>query len=119
MRNTGVSLRWWSRRPKFEPEWILVSAGFDPHRRDPGGMEVTEAGFAGMAGFFSSLADQYLEARSLSCSKADDLAALNHSVAAVLEIMQQNSRTMENANAGGDRIDTLVRRILQVREKYR
>ncbi len=35
---------------KFEPEWILVSAGFDPHRRDPlGGMEVTEAGFAGMA----------------------------------------------------------------------
>jgi acetoin utilization deacetylase AcuC-like enzyme len=35
---------------EFEPEWILVSAGFDPHRRDPlGGMEVTEAGFTGMA----------------------------------------------------------------------
>ncbi len=30
---------------KFQPDWILVSAGFDPHRRDPlGGMEVTEAG---------------------------------------------------------------------------
>ena len=29
---------------KFQPDWILVSAGFDPHRRDPlGGMGVTEA----------------------------------------------------------------------------
>ena len=35
---------------KFQPEWILVSAGFDPHRRDPlGGMGVTEEGFGAMA----------------------------------------------------------------------
>ncbi len=35
---------------KFQPEWILVSAGFDPHRRDPlGGMNVTEEGFGAMA----------------------------------------------------------------------
>ncbi len=35
---------------KFHPEWILVSAGFDPHQRDPlGGMEVTEQGFEAMA----------------------------------------------------------------------
>ena len=38
------------RRAKFEPDWILVSAGFDPHRRDPlGGMDVTEEGFGAMA----------------------------------------------------------------------
>ena len=35
---------------KFVPDWILVSAGFDPHRRDPlGGMGVTDEGFALMA----------------------------------------------------------------------
>ena len=45
---------------KFEPQWILVSAGFDPHRRDPlGGMELTEAGFAGMARLLLQLADRY------------------------------------------------------------
>jgi len=27
---------------RFAPDWILVSAGFDPHRRDPlGGMDVS------------------------------------------------------------------------------
>jgi acetoin utilization deacetylase AcuC-like enzyme len=33
----------------FEPQLVLVSAGFDPHRDDPlAGCEVTEAGFAAM-----------------------------------------------------------------------
>jgi acetoin utilization deacetylase AcuC-like enzyme len=106
---------------KFEPEWILVSAGFDPHRRDPlAGMEVTELGFAGMAGLLLELADQYTGGKiAFLLEGGYDLAALNHSVAAVLEVMQQSSRAIENAKAGGDRIEPLVRRILQVREKYR
>ncbi len=34
----------------FEPQLVLISAGFDAHRDDPlGGCEVTEAGFASMA----------------------------------------------------------------------
>jgi acetoin utilization deacetylase AcuC-like enzyme len=106
---------------QFEPEWILVSAGFDPHRRDPlGGMEVTESGFAGMAGLLLELADQYTGGKiAFLLEGGYDLAALNRSVAAVLEVMQQRSRTIVNAKAGGDKIEPLVRRILQVREKYR
>jgi acetoin utilization deacetylase AcuC-like enzyme len=105
---------------KFEPEWILVSAGFDPHRRDPlGGMEVTEAGFAGMARWLLQLADQYAGGKiAFLLEGGYDLAALCNSVAAVLEAMQQNSRTMESAARSGDKIEPLVRRILQVREKY-
>ena len=93
---------------KFEPEWILVSAGFDPHRRDPlGGMEVTEAGFAGMACLLLELADRYAGGKiAFLLEGGYDLAALNHSVAAVLEVMQQNSGTMENAKPDGDKIDT-------------
>jgi len=35
----------------FDPELVLVSAGFDPHRDDPlAGMAVTERGFAAVAG---------------------------------------------------------------------
>jgi acetoin utilization deacetylase AcuC-like enzyme len=106
---------------KFEPDWILVSAGFDPHRRDPlGGMEVTESGFGAMARLLLELADQYTGGKiAFLLEGGYDLAALNHSVAAVLEAMQQNSGTMENAKPGGGRIEPLVRRILQVREKYR
>jgi acetoin utilization deacetylase AcuC-like enzyme len=106
---------------KFEPEWILVSAGFDPHRRDPlGGMEVTEAGFTGMARLLLELADQYAGGKiAFLLEGGYDLAALRKSVAAVLEAMQQNSRVIETVKPGGDRIEPLVRRILQVREKYR
>jgi acetoin utilization deacetylase AcuC-like enzyme len=105
---------------KFEPEWILVSAGFDPHRRDPlGGMEVTEAGFAGMARLLLELADQYAGGKiAFLLEGGYDLTALRKSVAAVLETMQQDSRVIETAKPG-DRIEPLVRRILQVREKYR
>jgi acetoin utilization deacetylase AcuC-like enzyme len=106
---------------KFEPEWILVSAGFDPHRRDPlGGMEVTEAGFGGMARLLLRLADQYAGGKiAFLLEGGYDLAALRNSVAAVLEAMQQNSRSVESAKPGGDSIEPLIRRILQVREKYR
>ena len=35
---------------QFDPEFVLISAGFDAHTRDPlGGMEVSEEGFAAMA----------------------------------------------------------------------
>jgi acetoin utilization deacetylase AcuC-like enzyme len=106
---------------EFEPEWILVSAGFDPHRRDPlGGMEVTEAGFTGMARLLLELADQYAGGKiAFLLEGGYDLTALRKSVAAVLEAMQQSSRVIETAKPGGDRIEPLVRRIHQVREKYR
>lgn len=106
---------------EFEPEWILVSAGFDPHRRDPlGGMEVTEAGFAGMTRLLLQLANQYTGGRiALLLEGGYDLAALRNSVAAVLEVMQQNTWSSDNAKTGGDRIEPLIRRVLQVREKYR
>ena len=106
---------------EFEPEWILVSAGFDPHRRDPlGGMEVTEAGFTGMARLLLELADQYTGGKiAFLLEGGYDLTALRKSVAAVLEAMQQSSRVTETAKPGGDRIESLVRRIHQVREKYR
>jgi acetoin utilization deacetylase AcuC-like enzyme len=105
---------------EFEPEWILVSAGFDPHRRDPlGGMEVTEAGFAGMARLLLQLANHYAGDKiAFLLEGGYDLVALRNSVAAVLETIQQNSRTIENAKPGGDRIEPLIRRVLQVREKY-
>jgi acetoin utilization deacetylase AcuC-like enzyme len=106
---------------KFEPEWILVSAGFDPHRRDPlGGMEVTEAGFAGMARLLLQLADEYTGGKiAFLLEGGYDLSALSNSVSAVLEAMKEDSWTMESAKPAGDSIETLIRRILQVREKYR
>jgi acetoin utilization deacetylase AcuC-like enzyme len=107
---------------KFRPDWILVSAGFDPHQRDPlGGMAVSEEGFAAMAGALLAQADKFAEGRiAFLLEGGYDLVALRNSIAAVLAEMQ-----MQRASAGGvlrladSRIEPLLRRVLQVHEKYR
>ncbi len=48
----------------FQPDLILVSAGFDIHRGDPlGGMNVTETGFARLAHIILNLANETCEGR--------------------------------------------------------
>jgi acetoin utilization deacetylase AcuC-like enzyme len=111
-----------SAAQKFAPEWILVSAGFDPHMRDPlGGMEVTEAGFAAMARALVEQAAIFASGRlALVLEGGYDLAALRNSVAAVLGEMQapqKNALGKLPLNDSG--VEPIVRRVLQVHEKYR
>jgi acetoin utilization deacetylase AcuC-like enzyme len=105
---------------KFEPEWILVSAGFDPHRRDPlAGMEVTEEGFAAMARMLRQLADRYAAGRiAFLLEGGYDLAALSSSVAVVLETLQSGAPNEAGVPKSETRIQPLIRRIRQVHEKY-
>ncbi|MGH7828186.1 MAG: histone deacetylase family protein [Candidatus Binatia bacterium] len=107
---------------KFEPEWILVSAGFDPHRRDPlGGMGVTEEGFAQMARRLLRLADRYADGRiAFLLEGGYDLTGLRKSVAAVLEALPTGAQKQDGHPAfDGAKIQPLIRRIRQVHEQYR
>ena len=109
-------------RKNSAPQWILVSAGFDPHRRDPfGGMGLTEAGFAGMARLLFQLADRYAGRHiAFLLEGGYDLAALRNSVAAVLNALRhQESISDELTVSAGERLQPLIRRIQQVHEKYR
>ena len=106
---------------KFQPEWILVSAGFDPHRRDPlGGMNVTEEGFGAMARSLLGLADWFADGRiAFLLEGGYDLAGLRDSVAAVLAAMQtQTPPPAGHLPLAESRIEPIIRRILQVHEKY-
>ena len=106
---------------KFAPEWSLVSAGFDPHRRDPlGGMGVTEAGFGAMAEKLLVLAERFADGRiAFLLEGGYDLAGLRDSVAAVLEAMQsKHDDRPQSLQMAPSRIEPLLRRILQVHEKY-
>ena len=105
---------------KFAPEWILVSAGFDSHRRDPlGGMGVTEDGFSAMAQQLLQLATQCADGKiALLLEGGYDLAALRSSVAAVLQVMERKRSVQDGAAPGGEKIGPLIRTIQQVREKY-
>jgi len=104
---------------RYKPEWVLVSAGFDPHRRDPlGGMNVTETGFAAIADMLVRLAETHAGGRlALLLEGGYDLQALKNSVATVLRSLRDRQPGDASAS-GGSAIEPLVRHILRVQEKY-
>jgi len=73
----------------FQPELVIVSAGFDAHARDPlADMRVSERGFAAMASLLAQLADEACGGRlALMLEGGYDLPALAASVRATLEVM--------------------------------
>ena len=73
----------------YRPEFILVSAGFDAHRRDPlGGMELTERGYAAMTARLMTWADGWCSGRlALVLEGGYDRAALTASVDATLRVL--------------------------------
>lgn len=104
---------------QFQPDWILVSAGFDPHRRDPlGGMGVTEQGFGAMAQMLVQLAQNSAQSRiAFLLEGGYDLAALRNSVSAVLTIMQTAPRAAIAA-ATAAHMEPLIKKIHQVHAPY-
>jgi acetoin utilization deacetylase AcuC-like enzyme len=73
----------------FAPDLVLVSAGFDPHARDPlADMLVTERGFAAMGAAMAALAREACGGKLVLLLEGGyDLAALPASVRACLEVM--------------------------------
>jgi acetoin utilization deacetylase AcuC-like enzyme len=106
---------------QFQPDWILVSAGFDAHERDPlGGMGVTEAGFAAMAQAMLRLADEFSQNKiAFLLEGGYDLAALRDSVATVLNELRRPSGVDALTAAAAQRIQPLINGVLDIHEKYR
>ncbi len=74
---------------EYAPDWVIVSAGFDPHRDDPlGHMQLTERGFAAMTTRMKDLAERYAGGRLLMVLEGGyDVAALARSVHACTEVL--------------------------------
>lgn len=71
----------------FQPEFVLISSGFDCHHRDPlGGMRVTEAGFTAMARRMKRLAAESCGGNLVAVLEGGyDLQALAQGGRAVIE----------------------------------
>ena len=68
---------------RFEPELVIISAGFDAHAADPlAGLEVETEDFVWLTQEFLAIADQYAQGRVVSVLEGGyDLTALAESVA--------------------------------------
>jgi acetoin utilization deacetylase AcuC-like enzyme len=75
---------------RFKPDFLLASAGFDAHWRDPlAGAEVTLGGFSAMMQTLCNLADELCDGRFVAVLEGGyDLDALGHGVVNALRVMQ-------------------------------
>lgn len=73
----------------FNPDCILISAGFDAHVRDPlAGMQLTESGFAEMTRIVKTLATECCNGRLIATLEGGyDLEGLKKSVAEHLKVL--------------------------------
>ncbi len=97
----------------FRPEFILVSAGFDCHARDPlGAMMVTEDGFAGMARRVNRLAAECCGGRMVASLEGGyDLEALDGSGRAVIEEFGHDPEDRIAPAIDGDRVMPIINRV--------
>jgi acetoin utilization deacetylase AcuC-like enzyme len=72
----------------WEPQLVLVSAGFDAHRDDPlASCRVTEDGFAAMTASLRAAADRVAAPLGLVLEGGYDLGALSRSMAALMPVL--------------------------------
>ncbi len=88
----------------YQPELVLISAGFDAHAADPlANMRATEAGFAGMARRAREIAETYAEGRMVAFLEGGyDPPALAQSVVATLAVLDDADSAAELTNFGAD-----------------
>jgi acetoin utilization deacetylase AcuC-like enzyme len=88
----------------YQPELVLVSAGFDAHAADPlANMRVTETGFADMARRVRDIAETHAEGRMIAFLEGGyDPPALARSVVATLAVLDNADSTTDSTTFGAD-----------------
>lgn len=82
----------------YEPDLVLVSAGFDSHRLDPlGGMEMTSEGFGGLCTMVQRIANKHADGRlALILEGGYSLEGLSGSVLKCVEALAGKSFEIED-----------------------
>jgi acetoin utilization deacetylase AcuC-like enzyme len=98
----------------FKPQFIMVSAGFDCHWRDPlGEMQVTESGFTQMMRRIKRLAAECCDGKLVAALEGGyNLEAIANSGAAVIEEMGRDADEPLEAS-GGERVSPIIARARQ------
>jgi acetoin utilization deacetylase AcuC-like enzyme len=97
---------------QFKPEFVLISAGFDAHFRDPlGGMRITESGFLAMTRRLQRLADECCEGKIAAALEGGyDLRALAECGRSVIDELGKNGdEPVTNASDGGRAVPIIQR----------
>ncbi len=104
---------------QYAPEFVLISAGFDAHARDPlGGMQVTENGFKALTRVLLGLARDHAGGRCAAILEGGyDLTAIRNSASEVLAELQGDQEPVAPPEAPS-RAGGLIERIRKVQGRY-
>jgi acetoin utilization deacetylase AcuC-like enzyme len=104
---------------QYDPQFVLISAGFDAHLRDPlGGMEVTESGFEAMAHVLVEIARDHCGSRCAAILEGGyDLQAICNSAQQVLNEFRSGTAPPPQSPTTG-RGSALIERIRSVQSRY-
>jgi len=110
---------------EYQPQLILVSAGFDIHNDDPlGGMEVTEKGFARMTQILMEIAEATAQGKlAITLEGGYDVAGQKRSVKAVLKELAQVSPLdkrdlLEKEEANTSRTERFILQLKEIQKRY-
>jgi acetoin utilization deacetylase AcuC-like enzyme len=84
-----VEMMWMPRLEQFQPELILISAGFDAHRDDDmGQLGLTESDYTWITARIKGIAQRFAQGRIVSCLEGGyNLHALARSVEAHVRVL--------------------------------
>jgi len=108
---------------EFDPDIILVSAGFDIFKGDPlGGMNVTPNGFAGLAGSIMDIADECCDGKVIITLEGGyHIQGQSDSVKAVLKELSGKVKTDSNdllARADRTLVDYAIKPVKKIHSRY-
>ncbi|MFB3884119.1 MAG: histone deacetylase [Thermodesulfobacteriota bacterium] len=110
---------------EYQPQLILVSAGFDIHYADPlGGMAVSEKGFARMTQILMEIAEATAKGNlAITLEGGYDVAGQKRSVKAVLEELSQASPLekedlLEKEKESYPRVEPLLLQLKKIQQRY-
>jgi acetoin utilization deacetylase AcuC-like enzyme len=110
---------------EYQPQLILVSAGFDIHHDDPlGGMEVTEKGFARMAQILMGIAESTAQGKLvITLEGGYDVSGESRSVKDVLKELAQASPLdkkdlLEKEKTNYPRIEKFLLQLKEIQKRY-
>jgi acetoin utilization deacetylase AcuC-like enzyme len=110
---------------EYQPQLILVSAGFDIHCDDPlGGMEVTEKGFSRMTQILIEIAKATSQGKlAITLEGGYDVAGQSRSVKEVLKELAQASTfekkdLLEKEKANYSRTEQIIHQLKEIQRRY-
>ncbi|MEL6302319.1 MAG: histone deacetylase family protein [Pseudomonadota bacterium] len=89
----AVTESWLPELHRFQPDLVMISAGFDAHRNDPlGGLQLDAADFAWATSQMVAIAERYADGRVLAVLEGGyDVSALAECSHAVVSALELNS----------------------------